>query len=385
MQLKTFDPMQPIDAYNKAQDRQRTMGLQDYAQQRQVEGDRRIDEQYQRSEAERPKLQRLADRKQEVQADSELKAYANTQLQSINPDAPDFEEQKQQAIADFTNMMHKRGYDPAAIESYGKMMLQSMNPDAVRYMQEKAGIRPPSKTAVFGKPQAKDYTPESIAEYQATGDYSKLRRADKEIEGMSGGNGQPLQFRKGTPEEIKFKKQIATDYEKARNTIADGDRVLGNALQIIGGTDPKTGKEYKPHPGLEMATGTSRFAESVMPAWTDTAKATRRISEFKEQMQAIGKNMMPGLGSMAVQEWPKVEALISQIDPAADTEIVKDKINKAVAAFQEFTNIAKSKFNKQYKDQLDQYPEFKLDETSSSKTSDGSANNIGRFKVSVVK
>ena len=163
-------------------------------------------------------------------------------------------------------------------------------------------------------------------------------------------------FIPGSQGEEKFKKQIAADYETTLKARDDARRVLANASKLIGL------KEGDPdHPGLEAATGASYYSTKLMPAWTDAAKAETRIKEIKEQMQAVGKNMMPGLGSMAVQEWPKVEALISQIDPTADTEIVKEKIRNAVLAFDNFTKIAEKKYMGQYGSRLDQFPQFKLD------------------------
>jgi len=166
----------------------------------------------------------------------------------------------------------------------------------------------------------------------------------------------------GSPEEQQLKTKMADARDVALKAKEDARRVKMNAFRIIGGgTNPETGKPYPEHPGLEAATGTSAYFNKLMPASTDMAQAAKRITEIKEQMQAVGKNMMPGLGSMAVQEWPKVEALISQIDPTADTAIVKEKIKNAITAFDNFTKLAEKKYEGAYSGQFGQYPQFRLD------------------------
>lgn len=104
----------------------------------------------------------------------------------------------------------------------------------------------------------------------------------------------------------------------------------------------KLAEQIKTHPGLSGATGINAiFPSAPESKYTsgNARKAEALIKEFGGTVKMLGMAMIRqggSIGQMTEKEWPIVEQMVANIDPAAGEQFVKEQIDKVIEKIKEF-------------------------------------------------
>lgn len=203
----------------------------------------------------------------------------------------------------------------------------------------------PAPTNPFGKINPADFTPESVKQFLATGNYGDLVPVDK-----TGGT-------RGTEaQRFKQKQQMGKDKIALKSMESELTNLKNQANAL------------KAHKGLRGATGVQGIFPSIPGG--DAAQAEVLLEEFKAATKNAGLQLVRqggSIGAMTEKEWPIVEAMVSNIDPKGGIKQVQDQIDKVVAKMEQVQKNTKSNFDELYSEsdvaseQPDTEPEFRRD------------------------
>ena len=217
--------------------------------------------------------------------------------------------------------------------------------------------QPPDVNALRAQPAAATTTTPSnprqeLENYQAVLALEKLgwrRTPEGNLEKISGGPADKTVVTRTPVQELKFRKDLATDYATTTATTQGMQDVLDSITDV------------KNSAGLAGATGIPGALYSL--PGSQAAAAQTNLTNLKGKITSLGKTLANAegkIGPMAVQEWTIVRDMVAALDTAVSKgeKITLDEIAKI-----EFTarNIAKrvqDRFEGQYGDELSNYPQF---------------------------
>ena len=105
----------------------------------------------------------------------------------------------------------------------------------------------------------------------------------------------------------------------------------------------------KNHKGLSGATGLSSYIPSY--PGSEAKKAETLIDEFKNQVKRTGLTLVRqggGIGSMTEREWPIVEGMVANLNPAMGKEALQSQVDKVTAKMQSILSNAKASHSEMY-------------------------------------
>jgi len=177
----------------------------------------------------------------------------------------------------------------------------------------------------FSKIKPSDYTPESVASFQETGDYSVLRAIDK----AKPTQGQDLKLRKDSANDLKT-------LRLATNTMESGTSKIDYLLS----------KENES--AFENLFGgyTEKFAGQYVPGKTQDLKA--KFNSLKSEMKKMGLDLIRSggsVGQMTQQEWPIVQDMIDSITPEMSEKNARDVLTEVKTRMQRINEISKQAYD----------------------------------------
>ncbi len=174
----------------------------------------------------------------------------------------------------------------------------------------------------------------------------KMKQAFGEKHGFA---GKPLVEEKPMTAEqrAKFEEGFANDYQTVAQTIETMSNIKNSIADIKGSK------------GLGAREGLTGYISPILQG-EDARIADNRIATLKGKVTQMGKamaSMAGAIGPMAVQEWKIVSDAVNTIDPTAGNfkEQLANIENQADGAI----NRIKDKYERQYVDRFEKYPQFK--------------------------
>ena len=189
-------------------------------------------------------------------------------------------------------------------------------------------------------------SPREIREARAKG-YSF--NSDGTMSRISGGPADKTVVTRTPVQEVRFRKDLATDYSTTTATTQGMQDVLDSITDV------------KNSPGLAGATGIAGMVYSF--PGSQAAAAETNLTNLKGKVTSLGQtlaNYSGKIGPMAVQEWTIVRDMVAALDKAVSKgeKITLDELGKIEFAAKNVATRVQDKFEGQYGDELSNYPQF---------------------------
>ena len=206
------------------------------------------------------------------------------------------------------------------------------------------------------QPAAATTTPsnprQDLENYQAVLALEKLgyrRTPEGKLEKISGGPADKTVVTRTPVQEVRFRKDLATDYTTTTATTQGMQDVLDAITDV------------RNSPGLAGATGILGALYSL--PGSQAAAAQTNLNNLKGKVTSLGKTLASAegkIGPMAVQEWTIVRDMVAALDTAISKgeKITLDEIAKIEFAAKNVAKRVQDKFEGQYGDELSNYPQF---------------------------
>ena len=217
--------------------------------------------------------------------------------------------------------------------------------------------QPPDVNALRAQPAAATTTAplnprEKLEDFQAVLALEKLgyrRTPEGNFEKISGGPADKTVVTRTPVQELKFRKDLATDYTMVTATAQATQDLIDSITDV------------KNSPGLAGATGISGMVYSF--PGSQAAAAQTNLANLKGKVTLLGKALASAdgkIGPMAVQEWTIVRDMVAALDTAVSKgeKITLDEIGKIEFAAKNVAKRVQDKFEGQYGDELSNYPQF---------------------------
>jgi len=220
----------------------------------------------------------------------------------------------------------------------------------------KAGANPlpvvnnmPGAVAAAGAPGVNAMnvpSPREIREARAKG---YAFNPDGSMSRIPGGPADKTVVTRTPVQEVKFRKDLATDYTTTTATTQGMQDVLDSITDV------------RNSPGLAGATGISGMVYSF--PGSQAAAAETNLANLKGKVTSLGQtlaNASGKIGPMALQEWTIVRDMVAALDKAVSKgeKITLDEIGKIEFAAKNVAKRVQDKFEGQYGDELSNYPQF---------------------------
>ncbi|CAB5222579.1 hypothetical protein UFOVP374_18 [uncultured Caudovirales phage] len=189
-------------------------------------------------------------------------------------------------------------------------------------------------------------SPREIREARAKG---YAFNPDGTMSRISGGPADKTVVTRTPVQEVKFRKDLATDYTMVTATAQATQDLIDSITDV------------KNSPGLAGATGISGMVYSF--PGSQAAAAQTNLANLKGKVTLLGKALASvegKIGPMAVQEWTIVREMVAALDTAVSKgeKITLDEIDKIEFAAKNVAKRVQDKFEGQYGDELSNYPQF---------------------------
>ena len=206
------------------------------------------------------------------------------------------------------------------------------------------------------QPAAATTTPsnprQDLENYQAVLALEKLgyrRTPEGKLEKISGGPADKTVVTRTPVQEVRFRKDLATDYTTTTATTQGMQDVLDSITDV------------KNSPGLAGATGISGMVYSL--PGSQAAAAETNLANLKGKVTSLGQtlaNASGKIGPMALQEWTIVRDMVAALDKAVSKgeTITREELTKIDFAAKNVAKRVQDKFEGQYGDELSNYPQF---------------------------
>ena len=216
--------------------------------------------------------------------------------------------------------------------------------------------QPAAVNMLNAQPAAATTTPlnprEKLEDFQAVLALEKLgyrRTPEGNFEKISGGPADKTVVTRTPVQEVKFRKDLATDYTMVTATAQATQDLIDSIADV------------KNSPGLAGATGISGMVYSF--PGSQAAAAQTNLTNLKGKVTLLGKALASvegKIGPMAVQEWTIVRDMVAALDTAVSKgeKITLDEIGKIEFAAKNVAKRIQDKFEGQYGDELSNYPQF---------------------------
>jgi hypothetical protein len=189
-------------------------------------------------------------------------------------------------------------------------------------------------------------SPREIREARAKG---YAFNPDGTMSRISGGPADKTVVTRTPVQEVKFRKDLATDYTMVTATAQATQDLIDSITDV------------KNSPGLAGATGIRGMVYSFPNS--QAAAAQTNLANLKGKVTLLGKALASvegKIGPMAVQEWTIVRDMVAALDTAVSKgeKITLDEIGKIEFAAKNVAKRVQDKFEGQYGDELSNYPQF---------------------------
>lgn len=179
----------------------------------------------------------------------------------------------------------------------------------------------------------------------------KMKQAFGEKHGFA---GKPLVEEKPmtAAQRAKFEEGFANDYQTVNQTVSTMGEIKG-AIDNIRGSK-----------GLDYREGLSGYISPILQG-ENARTAENRINTLKGKVTQMGKamaSMAGAIGPMAVQEWKIVSDAVNAIDPTAGN--FKEQLANIESQADGAINRIKDKYERQYVDRFEKYPQFRREGSS---------------------
>ncbi len=166
---------------------------------------------------------------------------------------------------------------------------------------------------------------------------------------ISGGPADKTVVTRTPVQEVRFRKDLATDYSTTTATTQGMQDVLDSITDV------------RNSPGLAGATGISGMVYSFPNS--QAAAAETNLANLKGKVTSLGQalaNASGKIGPMALQEWTIVRDMVAALDKAVSKgeKITLDEIGKIEFAAKNVAKRVQDRFEGQYGDELSNYPQF---------------------------
>ena len=189
-------------------------------------------------------------------------------------------------------------------------------------------------------------SPREIREARAKG---YAFNPDGTMSRISGGPADKTVVTRTPVQEVRFRKDLATDYTTTTATTQGMQDVLDSITDV------------KNSPGLAGATGISGMVYSF--PGSQAAAAETNLVNLKGKVTSLGQtlaNASGKIGPMALQEWTIVRDMVAALDKAVSKgeTITREELTKIEFAAKNVAERVQDKFEGQYGDELSNYPQF---------------------------
>ena len=189
-------------------------------------------------------------------------------------------------------------------------------------------------------------SPREIREARAKG---YAFNPDGTMSRISGGPADKTVVTRTPVQEVRFRKDLATDYTTTTATTQGMQDVLDSITDV------------KNSPGLAGATGISGMVYSL--PGSQAAAAETNLANLKGKVTSLGQtlaNASGKIGPMALQEWTIVRDMVAALDKAVSKgeTITREELTKIDFAAKNVAKRVQDKFEGQYGDELSNYPQF---------------------------
>jgi hypothetical protein len=193
---------------------------------------------------------------------------------------------------------------------------------------------------------------EKLEDFRAVLALEKLgyrRTPEGNFEKISGGPADKTVVTRTPVQEVKFRKDLATDYTMVTATAQATQDLIDSITDV------------KNSPGLAGATGIPGALYSLPNS--QAAAAQTNLANLKGKVTLLGKTLASTegkIGPMAIQEWTIVRDMVAALDTAVSKgeKITLDEIGKIEFAAKNVAKRVQDKFEGQYGDELSNYPQF---------------------------
>jgi hypothetical protein len=220
----------------------------------------------------------------------------------------------------------------------------------------KAGANPlpvvnnmPGAAAAAAAPTVNAMTAPSAREIRDARAKGYAFNSDGTMSPISGGPADKTVVTRTPVQEVRFRKDLATDYTTTTATTQGMQDVLDSITDV------------RNSPGLAGATGISGMVYSFPNS--QAAAAETNLANLKGKVTSLGQtlaNASGKIGPMALQEWTIVRDMVAALDKAVSKgeKITLDEIGKIEFAAKNVAKRVQDKFEGQYGDELSNYPQF---------------------------
>jgi len=175
------------------------------------------------------------------------------------------------------------------------------------------------------------------------------RTPEGKLEKISGGPADKTVVTRTPVQEVRFRKDLATDYSTTTATTQGMQDVLDSITDV------------RNSPGLAGATGISGMVYSFPNS--QAAAAETNLANLKGKVTSLGQtlaNASGKIGPMALQEWAIVRDMVAALDKAVSKgeKITLAEIDKIEFVAKNVAKRVQDKFEGQYGDELSNYPQF---------------------------
>ena len=189
-------------------------------------------------------------------------------------------------------------------------------------------------------------SPREIREARAKG---YAFNPDGTMSRISGGPADKTIVTRTPVQEVRFRKDLATDYTMVTATAQATQDLIDSITDV------------KNSPGLAGATGIPGALYSLPNS--QAAAAQTNLANLKGKVTLLGKTLASTegkIGPMAIQEWTIVRDMVAALDTAVSKgeKITLDEIGKIEFAAKNVAKRVQNKFEGQYGDELSNYPQF---------------------------